>query len=184
MVELQLLSARQSHTLFDPLVDIYQAVFSQPPYHETMPDFFNFAGRLSFHAHRPGFRCVVALPAPGELPVGFAYGFPGQAGTWFYDLVAPRLPADLKDQYLGDYFEFAELAVLPAWQGQGLGGRLHDTLLSGLSQRSACLATADLETNARHLYHNRGWVTLLERITLPDIELKFAILGKNLSSHP
>ena len=91
---------------------------------------------------------------------------------------------ELKDQYLSDYFEFAELAVLPEWQRQGLGGRLHDTLLAGLRQHSACLATADLETNARRLYRSRGWVTLLERIVLPNIELKFAILGKRLSLKP
>ncbi len=184
MVELQLLSPSQTSPLFDPLVDIYQAVFSLPPYNETLADFFNFTGRLSYHAHQPGFRCVVALPAPGKPPVGFAYGYPGQSGTWFYDLVSPLLSMELKNLYLSDYFEFAELAVLPDWQRQGLGSRLHDTLLAGLSQRTACLATTDVETNARRLYRSRGWVTLLERLVLPDIELKFAILGKRLPPNP
>ena len=88
MVELQLLSASQTRSLFDPLVDIYQAVFSQPPYNETFPDFFNFTGRLAYHAHQPGFRCVVALPAPGRAAGRFRIriSWPGRlpgSMTWF-----------------------------------------------------------------------------------------------------
>ncbi len=180
MVEIQLLSGEQTRLLSDPLVDIYQAAFSQAPYYETLPDFLSFIGRLSYHARQDGFRCAVARSSADQAVVGFGYGFPGRRGSWLYDLAAPYLAPEQRARYLSDFFEFAELAVLPAWQGQGLGGRLHDALLSGLDSRSACLATADVDTPARRLYHSRGWIPLLSGLALPGTDLKFEILGKEL----
>jgi GNAT superfamily N-acetyltransferase len=180
MVEIQLLTAAQTRPLFDQLVDIYQAAFSQAPYYETLPDFLSFIGRLSYHARHEGFRSAVARPAPGQAVVGFGYGFPGRPGSWLYDLVYPRLEPDLRARYLSDFFEFAELAVLPDWQGQGLGGRLHDALLADLNFHSACLATPDVDTRARRLYQHRAWIPLLGGFDLPGSPLKFEIMGKEL----
>jgi GNAT superfamily N-acetyltransferase len=180
MAEFHLLTADQARPLFDDLVDIYQAAFSQAPYYETLPDFLSFIGRLSFHAKQDGFRCVVARVPAGQKIVGFGYGFPGQAGSWLYDLAYPQLTPDLRMRYLSHFFEFAELAVLPGWQGQGLGGKLHDALLSGLRYRSACLATPDADTNASHLYQKRGWFRLVTGLDIPGSELKFEIMGKEL----
>lgn len=184
MLELQLLLSDQARPFFDRLIDIYQLTFSQPPYRETLPDFFNFAGRLSYHARQPGFRCVIASPVPAQAPVGFVYGYSGQAGSGFYNLAIKRLSPGLAQEYLSDYFEFAELAVLPDWQGQGLGGRLHDAILAGLPQRTACLATPDIETSALHLYRSRSWLPLAHDIDFPGTALKYQIMGKRLiTSH-
>jgi GNAT superfamily N-acetyltransferase len=180
MAELQLLNADQTRIYFNRLIDIYQAVFSLPPYHETLPDTFNFAGRLSYHCRQPGFRCAILLPAKEQPAAGFAYGYRGQPGTWLYNLAASRLPASRLTEYFGDCFEFAELALLPAWHGRGLGGMLHDALLDGLPYRSTCLSTTEVETNAMHLYHNRGWIYLAGGIHLPGTPLKYQIMGKML----
>ncbi len=180
MVEIQLLSGEQTRSFSDQLVDIYQAAFAQAPYYETLPDFLSFIGRLSYHARQDGFRCAAALSTADRALIGFSYGFPGRRGSWLYDLVAPHLAPDQRARYLSDFFEFAELAVLPAWQGLGLGSQLHDALLSGLDYRSACLATADADTPARRLYLGRGWVALLNGLAMPGTELKFEILGKEL----
>lgn len=177
MPDFEVLSAAQARPFFDRLIDIYQAVFSQPPFEETLPDFMNFAGRLSYHAHQRGFRCVLVRPPGQPEPVGYAYGFDGQRGSWFYQLAARQLAPDLRSTYLNDYFEFAELALLPAWQGQGLGGRLHDLLLAGVPQRVALLSTAEAETQALQLYHKRGWRPLARQIELPGIPLRYQILG-------
>ncbi len=181
MIQYSLLTASQTRPLFSQLIDIYQAVFSGPPFHETLPDFLNFSGRLSYHSKKEGFRCAVAWQEPGQ-PVGFAYGYSGYPGSWFYDLVSTRLPRETVQEYMSDYFEFAELALLPDWQNQGLGGQLHDRLLEGLAQRSACLSTVQVETRALHLYHNRGWKTLLTHIELPGTILKYQVMGKKLQS--
>jgi GNAT superfamily N-acetyltransferase len=180
MAELLLLTAHQTRPYFDRLIDIYQAVFSQSPYYETLPDTFNFAGRLSYHSRQPGFRCAIIIPAPGSPAGGFAYGYHGQPGTWLYNLAAIRLPASRVAEFFGDCFEFAELALLPDWQGQGLGGMLHDALLEGLPHRTACLSTIEVETNALHLYQNRGWKKLTGGIELPGTLLKYQIMAKSL----
>jgi GNAT superfamily N-acetyltransferase len=181
MLDFDLLNADQTRSISGQIIDVYQAAFSQSPFLETLPDFLNFAGRLSYHAHQPGFRCVVARP-PGAQAVGFVYGYPGQAGSWFYNVAVRHLSPGQQIEYLGDYFEFAEFALLPAWQGQGAGGRLHDTLMSGIPQRTACLATADLETNALRLYRKRGWVCLARGIELAGTPLRHQLMGKRLAA--
>ena len=180
MAELELLSGKQTRAHFDRLIDIYQAAFSQPPFSESLADFLNFTGRLSYHARQSGFRCVIVRLAPRSEIVGFVYGFPGTKGDWFYSLVADRIAPDLRKQYLGDFFEFAEIAVLPDFQGQGLGGLLHDALLAGIKQSAACLATPEFDTNAHHLYRRREWVTLTRGIELPGSSLSYEIMGKLL----
>lgn len=180
MAELELLSGSQTRPYFDRLIDIYQAAFSAPPYSESLPDFLNFTGRLSYHSRQTGFRCVILRPAPESAVIGFSYGFPGTKGDWFYNLVSHRLAPALREQYLGDFFEFAEIAVLPAFQGQGLGGQLHDALLAGIKQSSACLATPEIDTNAHHLYRRREWITLTRGLELPGSHLRYEIMGKLL----
>ncbi len=180
MAELELLSGSQTRPYFDRLTDIYQATFSQPPYSESLPDFLNFIGRLSYHSGQAGFRCVILRPDPQAEVIGFVYGFPGTKGDWFYNLVYPRLTPQQRNLYLSDFFEFAEIAVLPAFQRQGQGGRLHDALLAGVSQSSACLATPEVDTNAHHLYRRREWTTLTRGIELPGSDLKYEIMGKVL----
>jgi GNAT superfamily N-acetyltransferase len=181
VINLELLNAHETRPLFGELVDIYQAVFSQTPFYETLPDFLNFTGRISYHAHQSGFRCVVARAEKDPAVIGFVYGYAGQAGSWYYEQAAQRLNGDQMREYLGDYFEFAEMALLPAWQGQGLGGRLHDAILEGLDQHSACLATPEVETRALQLYRARGWVRLAGGITLPGTVLKYQMMAKILS---
>jgi GNAT superfamily N-acetyltransferase len=182
MMQFSLLNADQTRPFFGQIIDIYQAAFSEAPYHETLPDFLNFAGRLSYHAKKDGFRCAVAWPDPAQPVVGFAYGYAGHPDSWFYDLVAARLPGPVRQEYLSDYFEYAEMALLPDYHNQGIGGRLHDTLLAGLTQQTACLSTAQIETRALHLYLKRGWKPLLTNIDLPGTILKYQVMGKKLQS--
>jgi GNAT superfamily N-acetyltransferase len=180
MAELDLLSGKQTRPYFDRLIDIYQATFSQPPYSESLADFLNFAGRLSYHARQSGFRCVILRPAPGAEVIGFVYGFPGTKGDWFYSFVSDYLTPALRQQYLDDFFEFAEIAVLPTFQGRGFGGQLHDALLADVKQSSVCLATPEIDTNAHHLYRRREWITLTRGIKLPGSSLSYEIMGKLL----
>lgn len=177
------LTGTQTRPYFDRMVDIYQAAFSAPPFTETLTDVLSFAARLPLHALNVDFRCVVARPALGEEIVGFAYGYSGMPRTWWYELVSAWMPDDNVEYWLGDYFEFAELALHPDWQGQGTGGLLHDALLEGLPYHTAALSTPQAETNAFHLYQKRGWQTVIENFEFPGVPTRYRIMGKGLQSH-
>jgi len=141
------------------VVDVYREAFGESPYFEGETEVSRFADEvLPRHAVREGFRCVVARDGGGV--VGFAYGYTSAAGQWWHDWVASLLDAAAVDEWMADAFELVELAVRPAVQGTGIGGRLHDAVLMGLAHRTALLSTVDDDTPARRLYRRRGWVPL------------------------
>lgn len=74
----------------------------------------------------------------------------------------------------------AQLALHPSRRGHGLGGRLHERLLSGLPQRTAVLAVAEDNTRTRQLYDGRGWQPLVQgfRYPLEHVPEPYAILGR------
>jgi GNAT superfamily N-acetyltransferase len=160
------------------LVSVYRAVFIEPPYFEDETGMQDFIARFPHHARRPGFRCCVAQQ--GESIVGFAYGFTGEPGDGWWDMVADRLSDDEVETWLMDCFAFAELAVIPSVQGQGIGGRLHDALLRELPHRTAVLSTLQAETPAMRLYRNRGWVTLLRDFVFPGGGQPYVVMGLKL----
>lgn len=117
--------------------------------------------QLPKHAARDGFRMVVVEDETG--PVAFGYGYTGERGQWWSDWVAGLAPAEVVAEWLGGHFELVELAVDPAWQGQGLGARVHDLLLEDLPHERALLTTyRDEERPAPRLYRRLGWRPLAE----------------------
>ena len=165
----------------DEVVAVYRAAFEPPPYRKGHDEVLSFASALAGQPARRGFRAVLALDerqdgGRGAL-VGFSYGHVGVPGQWWYDIVAAALAPEARLQWLGDVFEFVELAVAPHAQGRGAGGRLHDALLAGVAQRTAVLSTMVGETPARHLYDRRGWVPLLDNFAFPGTQRPYVIMG-------
>ncbi|MFT4011775.1 MAG: GNAT family N-acetyltransferase, partial [Nocardioidaceae bacterium] len=78
------------------------------------------------HAGRDGYRLAVAVD--GDEVIGFAWGYVGQRGQYWADLAGDALPRDVAAQWVGDHFEFVELAVSPAYRRHCLGQALHDQL--------------------------------------------------------
>lgn len=143
------------------IVEVYRAAFGESPYFEGEAEVARFAQEaLPRHAVHAGFRCVVARDE-GAV-VGFAYGYTSAAGQWWHDWVLAQLDPSVAAEWMTDAFELVELAVRPAAQGRGTGGRLHDAVLAGLPHRTALLSTRDEDTPARRLYRRRGWVPLRE----------------------
>lgn len=116
---------------------------------------------LPRHASRPWFRCCVARQGDGGPMLGFAYGYAGAPGMWWYDQVAPALDPESRGRWLSSYFEFTELALVPEARGQGVGGRLHDLLLQGL-------------------YQKRGWVTILAPFRFGNRSEPYRIMALDL----
>jgi ribosomal protein S18 acetylase RimI-like enzyme len=146
-------SPHRAHETAQRIHRVYQAVFGDAPDEETWRDDSFFV-----HCDRRGFRFVAAT-RESEL-IGFAYGYVGERGQWWTDRVAQALPAEVAVEWVGGHFELVEIAVLEPYRGRGLGGRLHDLLLSGATTRRALLGTDVVDGPALRLYRSRGWQTL------------------------
>jgi ribosomal protein S18 acetylase RimI-like enzyme len=178
------LGPREFRAAIRVLVGVYAAAMSPPD--RTL------SGReaiMDRHAASPGFRGLTAH-VDGRL-AGFTYGFHGENGQWWHDMVAAALatrsaadaPAagyagdDAPGAWLDDSFEVAELHVLPPWQGRGIGRSLLLSLASGRPERTAVLSTADAPTRARRLYRGVGFTDLLTDFRFSGSEPPYAVMG-------
>ncbi len=149
------------------------------------------AGRESImerHASNPGFRALAAFSqaasrSRGQVLAGFIYGFRGRPGQWWHDTVAAALASTdppAASRWLADSFEVAELHVLPAYQGHGIGRRLLMELTSGRPERTAVLSTQDAESRARQLYRSAGFTDLLTGFHFSGGDSPYAVMGATL----
>jgi ribosomal protein S18 acetylase RimI-like enzyme len=178
------LGPREFRAVIRALVGVYAAAMNPPD--RTLP------GReaiMDRHAASPGFRGLSAH-VDGRL-AGFTYGFHGESGQWWHDMVAAALATrsgarisaaeyagtDAPGAWLDDSFEIAELHVMPPWQGKGIGRSLLLSLASGRPERTAVLSTADAPTKARRLYRGLGFTDLLTDFRFSGSEPPYAVMG-------
>ena len=178
------LGPREFRGAIHALVAVYAAAMNPPD--RTL------SGReaiMDRHAANPGFRGLTAL-VDGRV-AGFTYGFHGENGQWWHDMVAAALATRLRaglaaaqdddvrtpGKWLEDSFEVAELHVLPSWQGRGIGRSLLLALASGRPERTALLSTADAPTRARRLYRGVGFTDLLTDFRFSGGEPPYAVMG-------
>ena len=159
---------------------VYRAAFALPPYQKGPAEVARFVQVFDRHVERVGFRCFVARESNSARILGFVYGYTSAPGQWWHDAVAAALRPAMVERWLTDCFELVELAVLPEMQGQGIGRRLHDALLTGLPHRTAVLSTLDMETAGLRLYRQRGWAPLLRDFIFPGGKLPYLIMGRDL----
>jgi ribosomal protein S18 acetylase RimI-like enzyme len=138
------------------------------------------------HAGHPAFRAFVAERS--RTVVGFAYGFHGEPGQWWHDVVRDQLVRiggiQHAEHWLDDAWEVAELHVHPAAQGQGLGRGLITSLCADRPERTVVLSTLDAQTPARSLYRSLGMVDLLTAFTFPGGGPAYAVMGADLPLTP
>jgi ribosomal protein S18 acetylase RimI-like enzyme len=134
---------------------------------------------MQTHLARRGFLAVVALDEGGE-PIGFGYGYRGRRGEWWHDIVAGAMGRELAERWMADAFELAELHVLPEHQGNGLGRRVLDEVVSRAGGSTVVLSTHDRESPARALYRSSGFVDLCGGLVFPGSTEVYAIMGKDL----
>ena len=172
------LGAARFAAAVDKMLAVYMAAMNPAP--------SQLSGRRSImarHAANPGFRALAVLDDTGE-PVAFSYGFHGEAGQWWHDMVNYALAASSgaaeATRWLSDSFDVAELHVTPAYQHQGLGRSLLYRLTAGLGERNALLSTHDAESPARHLYRSAGFVDLLTAFRFSGGDPPYAVMGAAL----
>jgi GNAT superfamily N-acetyltransferase len=130
---------------------------------------------------------VLTGPAAAGAPrplIGFAYGFHGEGGQWWYDLVSQAVASAMgrrsAEAWLADSFEIAEVHVLPGYQGQGTGLAMMLRLAGGRPERTAVLSTMDADTRARRLYRGLGFTDLLAGFAFAGTDEPYAIMGAPL----
>jgi GNAT superfamily N-acetyltransferase len=184
MVTYRELGPGEFRAMIRQLVGVYAAAMNPPD--RTL------AGReaiMERHAASPQFRGLTAH-VDGQL-AAFTYGFHGENGQWWHDMVAAALATRARAatsaqdratprEWLDDSFEVAELHVRPDWQGNGIGRSLLLTLTSGRPERTAVLSTADAPTRARRLYHGVGFADLLTDFRFSGSEPPYAVMGATL----
>jgi ribosomal protein S18 acetylase RimI-like enzyme len=177
------LGPREFRSAIGELVGVYAAAMNPP---ERL-----IGGReaiMDRHAASPGFRCLTALD--DGVVAGFCYGFHGESGQWWHDMVASALasrsgagyPAAAPEcpevvAWLDDSFEIAELHVLPPYQGVGIGRSLLLSVTGERDERTAVLSTADAPTRARRLYRGVGFTDLLTGFRFSGSEPPYAVMG-------
>ncbi|ASU83364.1 GNAT family N-acetyltransferase [Nocardiopsis gilva YIM 90087] len=160
------------------LMEIYAAAMDPPQ--------DQLGGRkviMEQHSRNPGFQSVTAVDASGGA-VGFAYGFHGQRGQWWHDVVTQALRArdpSAERRWFRDSFEIAEVHVHPDHQGRGIGRRLLYRLTAARAERTAVLSTHSGPTVARGLYTSCGFVDVLTDFRFPGSPHQpFAIMAARL----
>jgi ribosomal protein S18 acetylase RimI-like enzyme len=154
-----------THGLVDRIWPCYQAVFGDFDDLETWRrDLFNR------HAARAGYRLAVATDR--STVAGFAWGYVGERGQYWTDLVCDVLPSEVTADWVGGHFEFVELAVLPDYRRQGIGSRLHDALLTDVPQKCLLSTADDPDDPAVRLYLRHGWRRL------GDLSPGFQVMGR------
>ncbi len=136
------------------------------------------ATQFERHAEYPGYRGFAAVEADEVL--GFVYGYTSAPGQFYHDQLAATLGPDRTSEWLGDCFEFVELAVADDARRQGLGTNLHDTVLDGLAHETSVLTTGVENEPARRLYERNGWRTIHDSFELNGTN-PMVVMGRELS---
>jgi GNAT superfamily N-acetyltransferase len=140
----------------DPICDLYDQVFSAPPFFWRDDESELHRERLIGLLEEPTFGIAVAWV--GDELVGFAYGFglPADTKRWSR-LVAPVSSAQVTAEWPGRTFLLFDYAVEQAYRGQGIGRRLHDVLLGSRSEERATLTVQPTAAATKRIYEHWGW---------------------------
>lgn len=140
---------------FDQICFLYDAVFSASPFLWSAGDSDDHRGMLADLVTDGTFAVVVAR-AGADL-VGFAYGhrLPVTHG-WWRDFPDP-LPQDFIAEWPGRTFTLTDFGVDGRYRGQGIGRRLHDTLLASRVEERAVLSVQPAALNTKQIYEHWGW---------------------------
>ena len=176
------LNSRQFLSQIDTYLAIYADAMDADP--STLPGRRELMRR---HAACPQFRALVTRAADGTgrgPVVGFAYGFHGQRGQWWYDAVWNALAGSVgvgaAATWMADCLEVAEVHVYKRHQRAGIGTRMLMTLASGRAERTAVLSTPDRDTTARRLYRRLGFSELLTGYNFPGGSPPYIVMGAEL----
>lgn len=133
------------------------------------------SGTYPKHVGWPGFRLHMA--AIDSNPLGFVYGYRTLPGQWWHDQVRDALVDGGHEAWLENSLELAEVAVLPQFQGRGIGTRLIDAFLDGVAQ-PVLLALEAVDERTHTLYAAHGFRDLLSDFSYPGFDDRIIVMGR------
>lgn len=110
-------------------------------------------------------------------PLGFIYGYRTLPGQWWHDQVRPALIEAGHESWLEDSLELAEIAVLPPFQGRGIGTRLIDAFLDGVD-KPVLLALEAEDERTHALYAAHGFQDLLTDFRYDGFDDRIIVMGR------
>lgn len=155
---------------------VYAAVFGEPPTAAGPADVAAFRASLPRQVRKPGFRACTARSSDGRL-VGFASGWEGGPGDWWWDRVAGAVNPEVRRRWFADCFIVAELAVRSDARRQGIGSSLLRTLLASTERPAAVLSTRADGDAALTFYATHGWRRLVTDLRFPGSDASWVVLG-------
>lgn len=133
------------------------------------------SGTYPKHVGWPGFRLYIA--AIDANPLGFIYGYHSLPGQWWHDQVRESLVQAGHESWLTDAVELAEVAVLPQFQGRGIGTRLVDAFLADVA-RPVLLAVEAADDKTHTLYAAHGFRDLITDFRYAGFDDRIVIMGR------
>lgn len=171
---MKFVSIEKEEILIENMAKLYCKAFEKTNFNEMIE-------RMKRHVEYADFKGIVAINDENEV-VGFTYGYRSLEGQYYNQLMREALNLEQVEEWLQDCFEFVELAVHPQYQNEGLGTKLHNELLKGISNRTSVLTTQINNEKARSLYERLEWLNILEPFHPSKNDVPYIIMGKTLKT--
>jgi GNAT superfamily N-acetyltransferase len=154
-VKVTLADADTGRQLLEPICQIYDEVFSAPPFFWRDDESSLHRARLTGLLDDPTFGLTIALR--DDQLIGFAYGFTVAADTRRWSRLIGDVDPEITREWTGRTFLLFDYAVLAGERGRGVGKALHDLLLSSRSEERATLTVQPTALDTKRLYERWGW---------------------------
>jgi len=139
----------------DEICDAYADAYGEVPGEDAGVKSAAFRDRATAALEARNFE-LVAAHADGRI-VGFVFGYSLRPEREWWKGLKPEPPAGFTAETGDRTVVLAEIEVRRAWQGKGVGRKLHDTFLAGRPEERATLASNPVATATHALYEGWGW---------------------------
>jgi ribosomal protein S18 acetylase RimI-like enzyme len=154
-VRLDLGGAELARQLLDPICHLYDEVFSAPPFFWREDESELHRERLLGLLEDPTYG--IAAARVGDELVGFGYGVAVPPDTKRWSRLVDPLSVQVTSEWPGRTFLLFDYGVRQTYRGQGIGRRLHDTLLGSRSEERATLTVQPTAIDTKRIYEHWGW---------------------------
>jgi ribosomal protein S18 acetylase RimI-like enzyme len=158
----QLGSAPLARKYLDEICNLYDQVFSKPPFRWIDGESESHRRHLSEMLENPSFG--ISIAESGDSLVGFAYGIRLGANTGWWHGFPDELGEEFAQEYQGPTFALIDLALHAHHRGRGFGRELLETLLTSRKESWATLSVQPTATETQEFYRHLGWRYLGRKI--------------------